>query len=93
MGNQERVGDKTTVVATSTRNFPNRLGNGANFYLSSAELAAVAAIEGKLPTVAEYMKYAKTLDATAADTYRYLNFDQIKSYTDKADSIIPVELV
>jgi aconitate hydratase 2/2-methylisocitrate dehydratase len=75
------------------RNFANYLDNGANTYLSSAELAAVAAIEGKLPNVAEYMKYAKTLDATAADTYRYLNFDQIHIYTDKADTIIPVELV
>ncbi|MFT7053519.1 MAG: aconitate hydratase 2/2-methylisocitrate dehydratase [Psychromonas sp.] len=91
MGNQARVGDNTTVVSTSTRNFPNRLGNGANVYLSSAELAAVAAIEGKLPTVEEYMKYAKTLNATAADTYRYLNFDQIKSYMEKANSIIPVQ--
>lgn len=92
MGNQARVGDNTTVVSTSTRNFPNRLGNNANVYLSSAELAAVAAIEGKLPTVEEYMKYAKTLDATAADTYRYLNFDQIKNYTDKADAVIPVKV-
>jgi aconitate hydratase 2/2-methylisocitrate dehydratase len=79
------------VVSTSTRNFPNRLGNNANVYLSSAELAAVAAIEGKLPTVEQYMKYAKTLNATAADTYRYLNFDQIKSYMDKANSVIPVK--
>ena len=92
MGNQARVGDNTTVVSTSTRNFPNRLGNNANVYLSSAELAAVAAIEGKLSTVEEYMRYAKTLDATASDTYRYLNFDQIKSYMDKADSIIPVKV-
>ncbi|MEI6897497.1 MAG: bifunctional aconitate hydratase 2/2-methylisocitrate dehydratase [Psychromonas sp.] len=91
MGNQARVGDNTTVVSTSTRNFPNRLGNNANVYLSSAELAAVAAIEGKLPTVDEYMKYAKTLDATASETYRYLNFDQIQSYTDKADTIIPIK--
>jgi len=91
MGNQARVADKSTVVSTSTRNFPNRLGNGANVYLSSAELAAVAAIEGKLPTVEEYMKYAGSLDATAADTYRYLNFDQIKNYTDKADTVIAVK--
>ena len=93
MGNQARVGDNTTVVSTSTRNFPNRLGNNANVYLSSAELAAVAAIEGKLPTVAEYMKYAQSLDAVAAETYRYLNFDQLKSYTDKADTIIPTKEV
>ena len=53
------------MVSTSTRNFPNRLGKGANVYLASAELAAVAAIIGKIPTVAEYLQYAKTLDATA----------------------------
>ncbi len=93
MGNQARVGDNTTVVSTSTRNFPNRLGTGANVYLSSAELAAVAAIEGKLPTVDEYMKYAKQLDATAADTYRYLNFDQLESYTKKADDVIFTQAV
>ena len=93
MGNQARVADKATVVSTSTRNFPNRLGNGANVYLGSAELAAVAAIEGKLPTVDEYMKYAKTLDAVATETYRYLNFDQIKNYTDKAETVIPVKEV
>lgn len=74
MGNQARVADKTTVMSTSTRNFPNRLGTGANVYLSSAELAAVGAILGRIPTVEEYMEYAKQLDATAADTYRYLNF-------------------
>ena len=78
MGNQARVGDNTTVVSTSTRNFPNRLGTGANVYLSSAELAAVAALTGKLPTVAEYMEYATQIDSMAADVYRYLNFDQIE---------------
>ena len=93
MGNQARVADKSTVVSTSTRNFPNRLGNGANVYLSSAELAAVAAIEGKLPTVEEYMKYSAQLDLVSGDTYRYLNFDQIKNYTDKADKVIAVKEV
>ncbi|MBR9858921.1 MAG: bifunctional aconitate hydratase 2/2-methylisocitrate dehydratase [Gammaproteobacteria bacterium] len=88
MGNQARVGDNTTVVSTSTRNFPNRLGKGANVYLASAELAAVAAIHGKLPTVEEYQTYAKELNATAADTYRYLNFDDLDSYVEKADTVI-----
>ena len=88
MGNQARVGDKVTVVSTSTRNFPNRLGNGANVYLSSAEVAAVSSILGKLPTVEEYMSYAAQLDATAADTYRYLNFDKMEAYTKKADNVI-----
>ncbi|WP_445396211.1 bifunctional aconitate hydratase 2/2-methylisocitrate dehydratase [Zobellella sp. An-6] len=88
MGNQARVADNSTVVSTSTRNFPNRLGKGANVYLASAELAAVAAIHGKLPTVAEYLEYAKELNATAADTYRYLNFDELDSYLEKADTVI-----
>merc|ERR1719243_517510 len=57
MGNQARVADKSTVVSTSTRNFPNRLGRGANVYLASAELASIAAILGKLPTNEEYLKY------------------------------------
>ena len=88
MGNQARVAEKSTVVSTSTRNFPNRLGQGANVYLASAELAAVASIIGKLPTVAEYMEYAKQIDATAADTYRYLNFHKMPQYTKKADNVI-----
>ncbi|MCS3460353.1 MULTISPECIES: bifunctional aconitate hydratase 2/2-methylisocitrate dehydratase [Aeromonas] len=88
MGNQARVAEGASVVSTSTRNFPNRLGKGANVYLASAELAAVAAILGKIPSVAEYLEYAKTLDATAADTYRYLNFNEIASYTQKADAVI-----
>ncbi|MCK8046161.1 bifunctional aconitate hydratase 2/2-methylisocitrate dehydratase [Shewanella sp. 1CM18E] len=88
MGNQARVAEGATVVSTSTRNFPNRLGTGANVYLASAELAAVAALLGRLPSPDEYQTYAKELDATAADTYRYLNFDQIASYTAKADEVI-----
>ncbi|WP_372739773.1 bifunctional aconitate hydratase 2/2-methylisocitrate dehydratase [Neptunomonas sp.] len=89
MGNQARVAEKSTVVSTSTRNFPNRLGNGANVYLSSAELAAVAALLGKIPTVEEYMEYTAKLDPMAEDVYRYLNFDQIESYTAKASTVIP----
>ncbi|EOX1813372.1 bifunctional aconitate hydratase 2/2-methylisocitrate dehydratase [Vibrio cholerae] len=88
MGNQARVADKATVMSTSTRNFPNRLGTGANVYLSSAELAAVGAILGRIPSVAEYMEYAKQIDAAAADTYRYLNFHRMGQYTSKADSVI-----
>jgi aconitate hydratase 2/2-methylisocitrate dehydratase len=88
MGNQARVGDNTTVLSTSTRNFPNRLGTGANVYLTSAELAGVGAILGKLPSPAEYMEYASQIDATAADTYRYLNFDKMEQYSRKADEVI-----
>jgi aconitate hydratase 2/2-methylisocitrate dehydratase len=89
MGNQARVADKSTVVSTSTRNFPNRLGTGADVYLSSAELAAVAALLGRIPTVAEYMEYTAKLDPMAEDVYRYLNFDQIENYTAKAATVIP----
>jgi aconitate hydratase 2/2-methylisocitrate dehydratase len=84
MGNQARVAENSTVVSTSTRNFPNRLGNGANVYLSSAELAAVCSILGKIPTFDEYMHYASQINETAADTYRYLNFDRMDSYRKKA---------
>jgi aconitate hydratase 2 / 2-methylisocitrate dehydratase len=76
------------VVSTSTRNFPNRLGNGANVYLSSAELAAVCSILGKIPTFEEYMRYAQQISKTADDTYRYLNFNQIPRYQRKADNVV-----
>ena len=85
MGNQARVAANSTVLSTSTRNFPNRLGDGANVYLTSAELAAVGAILGKLPTPAEYMEYANKLDSMAGDIYRYLNFDQIESFQKSAE--------
>ncbi|MBA3980052.1 MAG: aconitate hydratase B, partial [Alcanivorax sp.] len=91
MGNQARVAPNSTVVSTSTRNFPNRLGQGANVYLASAELASVAAVLGKLPTTAEYMEYAATIDSMSAEIYRYLNFDQIAEYQKVADGVkIPV---
>ncbi|MBU2425732.1 MAG: bifunctional aconitate hydratase 2/2-methylisocitrate dehydratase, partial [Gammaproteobacteria bacterium] len=93
MGNQARVGDNTTVVSTSTRNFPNRLGQGANVYLASAELAAVASIIGRLPTVPEYLDYAKQIETTAADTYRYLNFHQMPQYTQVASNVIVQQAV
>ena len=84
MGNQARVAPKSTVLSTSTRNFPNRLGDGANVYLTSAELAAVGAVLGKLPTPAEYMEYAKDLNSMSKEIYKYLNFDQMEEYTQKA---------
>ncbi|MDD9176989.1 bifunctional aconitate hydratase 2/2-methylisocitrate dehydratase [Aliivibrio finisterrensis] len=88
MGNQARVADKSTVMSTSTRNFPNRLGTGANVYLASAELSAVGAILGRIPTKEEYLEYAEKINATAADTYRYLNFHKMGQYTEKADTVI-----
>jgi aconitate hydratase 2/2-methylisocitrate dehydratase len=88
MGNQARVAAKSTVLSTSTRNFPNRLGDGANVYLTSAELAAVGAILGKLPTPAEYLEYTKNLDSVSKEIYKYLNFDQMDNYTRKAAEAI-----
>mmetsp|Transcript_58184 Transcript_58184/g.161167 ORF Transcript_58184/g.161167 Transcript_58184/m.161167 type:complete len:712 (-) Transcript_58184:367-2502(-) len=87
MGNQARVADKSTVVSTSTRNFPNRLGKGADVYLASAELAAVSAIMGKLPTPEEYLSYQNELAKDQAEIYRYLNFDELPEFVDAADSI------
>jgi len=84
MGNQARVAPESTVVSTSTRNFPNRLGKGANVYLASAELAAVAAILGRLPSVEEYQEYATNITAMAPKLYRYLNFNQVPTFTEKA---------
>ncbi len=84
MGNQARVAPESTVVSTSTRNFPNRLGKGANVYLASAEMAAIVSILGKLPSVDEYMQYAAKLDTMAPQLYRYLNFDQLPKFTEKA---------
>ena len=85
MGNQARVAPNSTVLSTSTRNFPNRLGDGANVYLTSAELAAVGAILGKLPTPEEYLEYASQLDAMSSEIYRYMNFDQIIEFQKSAE--------
>ena len=90
MGNQARIAAKSTAVSTSTRNFPNRLGDGADVFLASAELASVAAITGKLPTVSEYLEHAKTYDSMAGEIYKYLNFDKMESYVKKASNVIPL---
>jgi len=80
MGNQARVADNATVVSTSTRNFPNRLGNGADVYLSSAELAAVVASIGRLPTVEEYLEKVAGIEPMSDEIYRYLNFNEMDHY-------------
>ena len=87
MGNQAQVRKGSTAVSTSTRNFPNRLGIDTRVYLSSAELAAVAALMGKLPTVAEYLEQVKAVNAKAADVYRYMNFNQIADFQEVADTV------
>jgi aconitate hydratase 2/2-methylisocitrate dehydratase len=91
MGNQARVGDATTVFSTSTRNFNNRMGKDARVYLGSAELAAVCALLGRIPTVEEYMEIvSKKVNPFADDLYRYLNFDQISGFEDEG-RVIPLD--
>ena len=85
MGNQARVAPNSTVVSTSTRNFPNRLGQGANVFLASAELAAVSSALGKIPNMQEYVEYMKSLDTMKGDIYRYLNFNEIQRFQEAAD--------
>ena len=85
MGNQVRIAANSTAVSTSTRNFPNRLGQGADVFLASAELAAIASVLGKLPTVEEYMEYAGKIDGMGAEIYKYLNFDKLPEYVQSAE--------
>jgi len=84
MGNQAQVREGATVMSTSTRNFPNRLGKNTNVYLGSAELAAVCSKLGRIPTVAEYLADMGVLNAKAGEVYKYLNFDQIADYQEVA---------
>ena len=88
MGNQAQIRKGSTAVSTSTRNFPNRLGIDTRVYLSSAELAAVCALMGKIPTVEEYMAQVKLLDNVSSDVYRYMNFDQIPEFVDIANKAV-----
>ncbi len=88
MGNQARVADGATVISTSTRNFPNRMGKGAFVYLASAELSAVCALLGRIPSPEEYLTYVQSLENDKDDTYRYMNFNEINSYMEKADNLI-----
>jgi aconitate hydratase 2 / 2-methylisocitrate dehydratase len=87
MGNQAQVREGATVVSTSTRNFPNRLGKNTNVFLASAELAAIASKLGRLPTVAEYHADMGVINADGAKVYRYMNFDQIEEYADAAKAV------
>jgi aconitate hydratase 2/2-methylisocitrate dehydratase len=87
MGNQAQVKEGATVFSTSTRNFPNRLGKSSNVYLGSAELAAICSKLGRIPTKEEYMAGVGVLDAASSQIYKYLNFDQITEYADKAKTV------
>ncbi len=84
MGNQAQVHEGATVISTSTRNFPNRLGRNTNVFLGSAELTAIAARLGKLPTPEEYLKEMGVIDADKASVYRYMNFNEIEEYVENA---------
>ena len=85
MGNQARIQAGSTCVSTSTRNFPNRLGQGSNVYLASAELAAIASVKGKLPTKEEYLEFATQIDSMAPEIYNYLNFDKLPEFLEAAE--------
>ncbi|MBK8073538.1 MAG: bifunctional aconitate hydratase 2/2-methylisocitrate dehydratase [Ramlibacter sp.] len=87
MGNQAQVREGATVVSTSTRNFPNRLGKNTNVYLASAELAAIASKLGRIPTVAEYQADMGVINADGSKIYKYMNFDQIAEYREVADGV------
>jgi aconitate hydratase 2/2-methylisocitrate dehydratase len=93
MGNQARVADGATVLSTSTRNFPNRLGKDANVYLASAELSAVTGILGRIPTMDEYMAYMKDIETMSDEIYRYLNFHEIAEYQEVADKVKVIPIV
>jgi aconitate hydratase 2/2-methylisocitrate dehydratase len=87
MGNQAQVRKGSTAVSTSTRNFPNRLGIDTRVYLSSAELAAVCALLGRIPTLPEYLERVQTLEGKSADVYRYMNFNKIAEFQEVADTV------
>jgi aconitate hydratase 2 / 2-methylisocitrate dehydratase len=87
MGNQAQVKEGATVMSTSTRNFPNRLGKNSNVYLGSAELAAICSKLGRIPTKDEYMADMGVLAASSGKIYQYLNFDKVKDYSDAADTV------
>jgi aconitate hydratase 2 / 2-methylisocitrate dehydratase len=85
MGNQARIRAGSTCVSTSTRNFPNRLGQGADVFLASAELAAIASVLGRLPGPEEYLEFATKIDSMAPEIYNYLNFDKVPEFLEAAD--------
>ena len=87
MGNQAQVREGATVMSTSTRNFPNRLGKNSFVYLGSAELAAICSRLGKIPTREEYMADMGIIDKNSESIYRYMNFDQIEDFKEIADSV------
>jgi aconitate hydratase 2/2-methylisocitrate dehydratase len=87
MGNQAQVREGATVVSTSTRNFPNRLGKNTNVYLGSAEVAAISSKLGRIPTVAEYQDSMTEINKDGSQIYKYMNFDKIEEYAEVAKGV------
>ena len=92
MGNQARVEEGASVVSTSTRNFPNRLGDNSNVFLASAEVAAISAKLGYIPTPEEYLSLMKDIEPLSGEIYQYLNFDQIADYQESSSNV-PLEVI
>jgi len=92
MGNQKRVKEGASVVSTSTRNFPNRLGDNANVFLASAEVAAISAKLGYIPSLEEYLSLMRDIEPMSGEKYQYLNFDQIADYQEAAANV-PLETI
>jgi len=92
MGNQARVKEGASVVSTSTRNFPNRLGDNANVFLASAEIAAISAKLGYIPSIEEYLSLMRDIEPMSGEIYQYLNFDQIADYQEAAANV-PLETI
>jgi aconitate hydratase 2/2-methylisocitrate dehydratase len=89
MGNQAQIRKGSTAVSTSTRNFPNRLGIDTQVFLASAELSAVCALLGRIPSVAEYRERMAAVEAVADEVYRYMNFDEMPEFRDAAAEVKP----
>ena len=87
MGNQAQVKEGATVMSTSTRNFPNRLGKNSFVYLGSAELSAVCSKLGRIPTKGEYLADIGVLEASSKDIYKYMNFNEMPAFNKQADSV------
>ncbi len=83
MGNQARAADNSTMISTSTRNFPNRMGDGCNVYLASSEVTAISSLLGKIPTAEEYSEYMTDLNSMSQEIFRYMNFNEIEDYQKK----------
>ena len=83
MGNQARAADNSTMISTSTRNFPNRMGDGCNVYLASSEVTAISSLLGKIPTAEEYREYMTELNSMSQEIFRYMNFNEIEDYQKK----------